>query len=132
MTFSLPADLTAQYVRRVAERDNPPPPPSPEPAAVQARIEAWLRTGYGVRDPRGRLRLGRMLLALMQHPERTTGQLGEAAGLPARAAARAAVRLGNLGLTTWEYRSYWRYWRLTRATEDALLVVVAGPAETRG
>jgi hypothetical protein len=122
--------LPAAFARRVAERDNPPPPPplSPEPAAVQARIEDWLLTAHRVRDKRGRLRQGRMVLALMQHPERTTAELAEAAGLPDRAAARVAVRLGELGLLTWEYRSLYRYWRLSRATEDALLAVVAGPA----
>ncbi len=130
MPLASAADLAAQFARRVAERDNPPPPEplSQEPAAVQARLEGWLQTNYGVRDPRGRLRLGRMLLALMQHPERTTGELGEAAGLPARAAARTAVRLGTLGIAASEYRSYYRYWRLTRPAEDALLAVVAGPS----
>ena len=122
--------LPESFARRVAERDNPPPPPPPsmEPAAVQARIEKWLLQTYKVRDKRGRLRQSRMLLALMQHPERTTGELAEAAGLPARAAARVAVRLGEFGLTTWEYRSLYRYWRLERAAEDALLLVVVGPA----
>ena len=125
----MPENLTAAFARRVAERDNPPPPAplSQEPAAVLARIEAWLLARYQVRDKRGRLRLGRMLLALMQHPERTTGELAEAAGLPARATARVAVRLGNLEITTWEYRSYYRYWRLTPTAEDALLLVVLGP-----
>ena len=121
--------LAAAFARRVAERDNPPPPPplSQEPAAVQARIETWLQTNHGRRDPRGRQRLARMLLALMQAQERTTGQLAEAAGLKDRNAARFAVLLAELDLLTWEYRSYWRYWRLTRAAEDALLLVVAGP-----
>ena len=121
--------LPTAFARRVAERDNPPPPPplSQEPAAVQARIEAWLLSTHHVRDKRGRLRQALMLLALMQHPERYTGALAEAAGLPARAAARVAVRLSEFGLITWEYRSYYRYWRLTRAAEDALLLVVVGP-----
>ena len=94
---------------------------------MQARIESWLLTTHNVRDKRGRLRQSLMLLALMQHPERTTGELAEAAGLPARAAARVAVRLGEFDLLTWEYRSLYRYWRLTHATEDALLLVVLGP-----
>ena len=122
--------LPAAFARRVAERDNPPPPPplSMEPAAVQARIEAWLRTTYHLRDVRSYRRMGRMVAALMQHPERTTAALAEAAGLPARAAARVAVRLGEFDVTTWEYRSLYRYWRLTRAAEDALLLVVVGPS----
>ena len=128
-SFVMPENLTTAFARRVFERDNPPPPLplSQEPAAVQARIEAWLLAQHGMRDRRGRLRQGLMLLALMQHPERTTAELAAAAGLPARAANRVAVRLGALGLTTWEYRSLYRYWHLTRATEDALLLVVRGP-----
>ena len=121
--------LAADFARRLAERDNPPPAPplSQEPAAIQARLEAWLKNQQGVRDSRSQFRLSQMLLALMQHPERTTAQLAVAAGLPERAAARQAVHLNTLGLTTWEYRSLYRYHRLTRATEDALLLVVAGP-----
>ncbi|MBF9224302.1 hypothetical protein [Hymenobacter ruricola] len=128
----MPESLPEAFARRVAERDNPPPPPplSQEPAAVQARIEDWLLKTHKVRDKRGRLRQTRMLLALMQHPERTTGELGEAAGLPPRAAARVAVRLGrDFDLLDWEYRGLYRYWRLTRATEDALLLVVLGPPQ---
>ena len=125
----MPDTLPTAFARRVAERDNPPPPPplSQEPAAVQARIEHWLLAVYKVRDKRGRLRQSLMLLALMQHPERTTAELAVAAGLPARAAARVAVRLGAFDITTWEYRSLYRYLRLTRAAEDALLRVVLGP-----
>jgi len=121
--------FAADYARRLAERDNPPPPPplSQEPAAIQARIEAWLQTQHGVRDVRNRRHLGHMLLALMQHPERTTAQLATATGQPERGAARQAVRLRRLGLTTWEYRSLYRFHRLTRAAEDALLLVVTGP-----
>ncbi len=124
-----PENLAEAFARRVATRDTPPPPPplSQEPAAVQARIGQWLHTAHGVRDPRGQLRATRMLLALMQHPERTTAELAAAAGLPVRSAARAAVRLNALGLTTWEYRSLYRYHRLSRAAEDALVAVVAGP-----
>ena len=125
----MPENFISAYARRIAERDNPSPPLlSGEPAAVQARLEDWLLTAHKVRDKRGRFRLARMLLALMQHPERTTGELAEAAGLPARAAARMAVRLGAvLDLTTWDYRGLYRYHRLGRAAEDALLLVVAGP-----
>jgi hypothetical protein len=50
---------------------------------VQARIETWLRTTYHLCDGRSSLRMGRMLQALMQHSERSTAQLAEAAGLPA-------------------------------------------------
>ena len=38
-----------------------------------------------------------------------------------------AVRLGELEISTWEYRGLYRCWRLSRAAEDALLLVVAGP-----
>ena len=127
-----PAETLADaFARRVAERDNPPPPlpPSQEPAAVQARIEAWLRTTYHLRDGRSWLRMGRMVLALMQHPERHTRQLAEAAGLPGRAALQVAGRLRALQLVAWEDRGLYRYWRLTPATEDALLRVVAGPQQ---
>ena len=122
--------LTDAFARRVAERDNPPPPPplSQEPAAVQSRIEAWLRTTYHLRDSRSRLRMGRLLRALMQHPERTTAQLAEAAGQPDRGALRVAMRLNALALTTSENRGRYRFWSLTHAAEDALLAVVAGPA----
>ena len=41
-------------------------------------------------------------------------------------AARAMLRLEVLGLTEWFYRTRTRFHRLTRAAEDALLVVVAG------
>lgn len=130
----LPEDLPTAFAHRIAARDNPPPPPplSPEPVAVAARVDAWLRSTYHLRDARSVLRMGRMLRALMQYPERTTGELAEAAGLPAQAAARVAVRLGGLGLTTWESRGLYRYWRLARATEDALLGVVVGPPTPLG
>ncbi|GAB3868024.1 hypothetical protein GCM10028824_11780 [Hymenobacter segetis] len=127
--MKMPDSLPAAFARRVFERDNPPPPPplSQEPAAVQARIEEWLLQRHQVRNKRGRLRQSLMLLALMQHPERHTMQLAEAAGLPIRAAARVAVRLGEFGLATPEERGLYRYWRLTPAAEDALLLVVVGP-----
>lgn len=123
-----PADnLAISFARRLAERDDPPPP-SLEPEAVQARIEGWLRRTYHMRDGRSCLRMGRMLRALIEHPERTGRELATAAGLPERSAARAAARLSALGLVAWERRSYYQYWRLLPATEDALLLVVAGPA----
>ena len=129
MTPASADDLAARFARRMAERDNPPPPPplSQEPAAVQARIEAWLQAAHAVGDPRGRLRLGRMLRGLMRHPELVTAQLAELAGLTGRAGGRTVARLGTLGLADAQYRGLYRYWRLTRAAEDALLLVVAGP-----
>jgi hypothetical protein len=72
--------------------------------------------------------MGRMVRALMQHPERTTAQLAEAAYRPARAALRVAVRLGAFGLITSEDCALYCFWRLTPTAEDALLVVVVGPA----
>ncbi|WP_310395166.1 hypothetical protein [Hymenobacter sp.] len=122
--------LAQAFARRVAERDNPPPPPplSTEPAAVTARLAAWLRTAHGVRDPRGQRRLVAMLRALMQHPERTTAELATAAGLGARAGLRAATQLAALGLTASHAQGLYHYHRLSRAAEDALLAVVVGPA----
>lgn len=123
-----PDSLAARFARRVAARDNPPPVVlSHEPAAVEARVRAWLAATHRVRDARGQLRLARMLLALMEAPERNTTQLAEAAGLGAGMAARAAVRLYRQGLTDCYYRGRVRYHRLLPATEDALLRVVAGP-----
>ena len=124
-----PATLGAAFAQRLAARDNPPPPPplSQEPAAVQARLEAWLATRHAVRDVRSRGRLARMLLALMQAPECRPADLRHAAGLTERAAGRSSQRLQQLGLAVCQQRSYYRYWRLTRAAEDALLLVVAGP-----
>ena len=100
----MPDTLPAAFARRVAERDNPPPPPplSQEPAAVQARIENWLLSTYKVRDKRGRLRQSLMLLALMQHPERTTGELAEAAGRGA--ARRPGPGPGPSGERPFDYR----------------------------
>ena len=121
--------LSEAFARRLAERDNPPPPPplSQEPAAVQARVRMWLRDAHHVRDRRARLRQALMLLALMEHPERTTPELSAAAGLGVRAAARTAGHLQTQALVAWEERGRYRYWRLTRAAEDGLLLVVAGP-----
>ncbi len=129
----LPADFVAAYAQRIAERDVPPPL-SQEPAAVQARLDAWLLAQHRVRNIRGRRRQVLGLLALMQHPELETAALAAATGLPllsARSAARLAVQLNAEGLTTWEYRGSYRYHRLTRATEDALLLLVAGPVVLR-
>jgi hypothetical protein len=124
-----PDSLAARFAQRIAERDNPPPVVlSHEPAAVEARVRAWLLATHHVGDVRGQLRLARMLLALMEHPERDTTQLAEAAGLGAGMAARAAVRLYRQGLTDCYYRGRTRYHCLLPATEDALLLVVAGPA----
>ncbi|WP_210521082.1 hypothetical protein [Hymenobacter terricola] len=124
-----PASLATAFAQRLAARDNPPPAPplSQEPAAVLARLGTWLAAHHAVRDVRSQGRLGRMLLALMQAPECGHADLRRAAGLTERAAGRSSQRLHQLGLATWEQRSYWRYWRLTRAAEDALLLVVAGP-----
>jgi hypothetical protein len=128
---SIPSDLAAAFAQRVAERDNPPPTVvSQEPAAIQARLEQWLLTVHGVRNVRARRRQTQALLALMQHPELETLALGRASGPPTladRSAARLAVQLHSLGLTAWEYRGLYRYHRLTRAAEDALLLVVQGP-----
>ena len=120
--------LAETFARRVAERDHPPPPPplSTEPAAVAARLAAWLRTAHGMRNPRGQRRLVAMLRALMQHPERTTAELAAAAGLGERAGLRAATQLAVRGLTTSRAQGLYRYHRLTRAAEDALLLLVAG------
>ena len=43
--------------------------------------------------------MGHMVRALMHYPERTTAELAEAAGRPARAANPVAVRLGAFALT---------------------------------
>ncbi len=93
--------LAARFAQRLTERDAPPPPPSPEPAAVLARIQAWLLPPEGVRDARTHLRMARMLVALMEHPELSTYQLQVAAGLSWRAGAcrwsysRGALRCGS-------------------------------------
>lgn len=127
MTDLPPDSLAARFARRVAERDNPPPVVlSHEPAAVEARLQAWLLGTHQLRDPRARLRLGKMLLALMEAPECSSAQLGAAAGQQQRAAARHLAHLYQLGLTDWEYRGLVRYHRLLPAAEDALLRVVAG------
>ncbi len=80
-----------------------------------------------LRDPRGQRCLARMLLALMEAPECDTSQLGQVAGHGPRMAARTAVRLNKLGLTDYYYRGRTCYHCLLPATEDALLLVVAGP-----
>lgn len=124
----MPESLTDIFARRLAERDNPPPPPPPsqEPAAVQARVRTWLRDAHDVRDRRTRQRQSLMLLALVQQPECATAALAEAAGLGMRGAGRVVGQLHAQGLAEWEERGVYRYHRLTRAAEDALLLVVAG------
>ena len=119
--------LAARFAQRLIERDAPPPPPSQEPAAVLARIQAWLLPPQGVRDARTHHRMARMLVALMEHPELDTTQLQIAAGLEWRAGSRMAQELFTRGLTLRERRGRFFYHRLTRTAEDALLLVVAGP-----
>ena len=119
--------LAARFAQRLIERDAPPPPPSQEPAAVLARIQAWLLPPQGVRDARTHHRMARMLVALMEHPELDTTQLQIAAGLEWRAGSRMAQELFTRGLTLRERRGRFFYHRLTRVAEDALLLVVAGP-----
>jgi hypothetical protein len=124
----LPADFVTAFARRVAERDQPRPL-SQEPAAVQARLDAWLLQTHGIRNGRSRLRYTLALLALMLHENLHTSALGLAAGLRAtagRSSARLAGRLRQRGFTTWESRGQYRYHRLTRPTEDALLLLAAG------
>lgn len=133
MTDLPPDSLAARFARRVFERDNPPPVVlSQEPAAVESRVREWLRATHQVRDPRGSRRLALMLLALMAAPECRTADLTEAAGLGSGMGARAAVRLHQAGLTDCYYRGLTRYHRLRLATEDALLLVVAGEARVAG
>jgi hypothetical protein len=123
-----PSDtLAARFAQRLTMRDAPPPPPSQEPAAVLARIQQWLIPAEGVRDARTHGRLARMLVALMEHPELDTYQLQAAAGLSWRAGTRMSVELLTRGLTVRERRGRFFYHRLTRAAEDALLLLVAGP-----
>ncbi len=121
-----PDTLAARFAQRLVARDAPPPPPSQEPAAVLARVQAWLTPPEGVRDARTLVRLARMLVALMEHAELDTYQLQAAAGLSWRAGTRMSVELLARGLTVRERRGRFFYHRLTRAAEDALLVVVAG------
>lgn len=129
MTPLPPDSLAARFAQRIAARDNPPPaaPLSQEPAAVASRVRDWLRTTYQVRDARAQRRLAQMLLALMETPECATADLAQAAGLGRGMAARAAVRLHRAGLTDCYYRGLTRYHCLLPATEDALLLLVAGP-----
>ncbi|MDB5270977.1 MAG: hypothetical protein JWP58_4017 [Hymenobacter sp.] len=127
-----PATLAARFAQRLTVRDAPPPPPSQEPAAILARIQAWLIPPQGVRDARTHGRMARMLVALMEHPELTTEQLQAAAGLGWRAGCRMALELLRRGLTERERRGRFFYHRLTRAAEDALLLVAAGPVGAAG
>ena len=122
-----PDTLATRFAQRLVARDAPPPPPSQEPAAILARVQAWLTPPEGVRDARTLVRLARMLVALMEQPELDTYQLQAAAGLSWRAGTRMSVALLDRGLTVRERRGRFFYHRLTRAAEDALLLVVAGP-----
>ena len=124
--------LAARFAQRLIARDAPPPPPSQEPAAVLARIQAWLIPAEGVRDARTHLRLARMLVALMEHPELSTEQLQAASGLGWRAGCRMSLELLQRGLTLRERRGRYFYHHLTRTAEDALLEVVAGPQLAAG
>ena len=124
-----PDTLGARFAQRLVARDAPPPPPSQEPEAILDRIQAWLIPPEGVRDARTHRRMARMLVALMETPELDTYQLQAAAGLAWRAGTRLSVELLQRGLTQRERRGRFFYHRLTRAAEDALLVVVAGPQD---
>ncbi|MDO7875849.1 helix-turn-helix transcriptional regulator [Hymenobacter sp. ASUV-10] len=126
MSEPTPPTLAAQFAQRLLERDAPPPPPSQELEAVLDRIQAWLLPPGGTRDTRTHRRQARMLVALMQHPERSTEQLTAASGLEWRAGSRMSLVLFERGLTHRERRGRYFYHRLTRAAEDALLLVVAG------
>jgi hypothetical protein len=125
LTPDVAADsLAARFAQRLTERDAPP---SQEPAAILARIQAWLIPPQGVRDARTQGRMAHMLVALMEDPELSTEQLQAAAGLGWRAGSRMAQELFARGLTLRERRGRFFYHRLTRAAEDALLLLVAGP-----
>ena len=127
-TSTLPDELAATFARRVAERDvvRPPKPLSQTPAAIGGRLDHWLQTTHAVRDSRSRSRLVRMLLLLLAQPEASTAALQQASGLGPRMAANALLRLGSWHLVAWEQRRHTRYHHLSRAGEDALLVVVTG------
>ena len=126
-----PLGFADQFAHRVATRDNviPPPPSSQTHAAIGGRVAEWLRTQHGAGDIRSRTVLTQMVLLLLARPEVTTAELQAVALLGPRATARTTLRLANQGITEWFYRSgsRTRCHRLTRAAEDALLVVVAGP-----
>ncbi len=124
-----PDSLAAVFAQRVATRDDPPPPPPPPSQtreAVEARVAAWLRATYDLRDQRSRGGLTQMVLLLLAQPEASTAALQAAAGLGLRMASKAASRLVALGLTRDYYVGRTRCHRLTRAAEDALLPVVTG------
>ena len=92
MSEPIAATLAARFTQRLLERDAPPPPPSQEPEAVLDRIQAWLLPPGGTRDTRTHRRLARMLVALMEHPERSTAQLTTASGtaMPASGTSRSS------------------------------------------
>ena len=129
MALSLPTTLSERLAARIERRDNPPPPPplSQDPDAVYGRIAGWLRDTHGHRDGRTSAVQARFLLQLLDHPELTTQQLLKPLGQGERATARMAHTLGDYGLVAYTARAGKRYWRLTPAAEDALLLVVAGP-----
>ena len=127
-----PDTLAARFTRRIEARDAPPPPLSQEPAAVLARIQAWLKTVPGTGGEKARLHLARALVGLMEYPELGTGELAAAAGLEWRSASRIGLGLAGQGLAGQGLGERLRrgrhfFHRLNRATEDALLLVVAGP-----
>ena len=124
-----PDTLAARFTRRLEARDAPPPPLSQEPAAVVARIQAWLKTVPGTGGEKARGHLARALVGLMEYPELGTGELAAAAGLEWRSASRIGLGLAGQGLGERVRRGRHFFHRLNRATEDALLLVVAGPVE---
>jgi hypothetical protein len=123
-----PDSLAARFTQRLIERDAPPPPPSQEPAAVLARVDAWLLTAHRVPGWRLRRRLARIVVGLMETPEFDTSALTAAAGVGWRAASRMGLQLLTLGIIVREQRGRHFYHRLSRAAEDALLLVVTGSA----
>jgi hypothetical protein len=94
---------------------------------VLARVAQWLRKEHAQRDRRTAEGQARVLLSLMDHPALCIVELLPLVGLEERATARIALTLQGYGLTAYTPRAGKRYWRLTRAAEDALLLVVTGP-----
>ena len=125
-----PDSLAARFAHRLVLRDNPPPPPPlrHDPPAVQARVAQWLRTRHPQRDRRTAESQARFLLALMDHPSLTVQQLLPLLKLAERPVARLGLALQGYGLVYWAAYAGKRHWRLTNTGEDALLLVVAGPA----
>lgn len=125
-----PDSLAARFAQRIQLRDNPPSPPPlrHDPPAVQVRVANWLCTLHPQRDCRTAESQARFLLALMNHPELTVQQLMPFFKLAERPVARLGLALSGYGLVYWVGYHGKRHWRLTRDAEDALLVMVAGPA----